>query len=221
MKNKIIILFVFLVICAGVVYYVYTTSDKPITDEDKISISILTLFENKPIETNVLIETNQGIIELNTSKTYELIKVFPNQTIKITNKNIIKQKFYSDTKEIKIENINERVELTLDEPKELEVKVSESDNINVFLFSENFKEVRFCLTWSLNYIFVKALNYTEIQRLEGYEDYERCYQGNFSLINSNKTIEVKYQNMGIPDEKDYIKMIILDKANNGKIINIK
>jgi len=221
MKSKIIILFAIVFLIAGAVYLVYTKTDQPISEQEKIGLSISTQFNNKKVPTTIVLETNQGIIELNTSENYELIKVLPNQTVKIANKNIDDQKFYSDSTDVIIGLENKRVDLILDEPKELSVEVTEPDSVEIYLFSENFKDVKFCLTWSLNFIFVKALNFTEIDRLDGYEEYERCYNGEFSLYNSNKTIQVLYQTMGIQSEKDYIDMIILDKAGNGKIVNIK
>jgi len=215
MNKAVITLIIICLVLGGIVGYIYYTYELPKKyQEVYTNVSIGAFYNNKFVATSI--ELNGEIF--NISNSYELFRLRPNQTISIKNINKINQTFYEDTKEVLILSENKRIDLLLDKPAKLDIFTSESNKlININLYSENFKEVEFCLKWSLNYVFIKAINFSEIKKPQEFRNYDRCYSGNFSLLNGNKTISISYQILDYPTEKDFINISIYDKGKN--IIN--
>ena len=209
------ILLVFCLILAsgfGFLYYKYEYKTESV---EYSNISISAEFEGNKIKTGYVIETSNGEILGNTSKSYEKETVKVGDTIKIYNKNLKNQNFYPEIISMAITKNNQRVKLDLKEPKEIIVKINKTNPIKVYLESEDARDIDFCISWSLNYIFVEALNFTETEKTG---NWGRCYDGDFSLKNSNKTIEIKYTRFGNINEDDYIKLFI--KGINNQTIKI-
>ncbi len=68
--------------------------------------------------------------------------------------------------------------------------------------------------------FGKEIEYEEIIK-EGYGDYDICYDGEFSLENSNKILNISYTQLGTSDESDYINIALIDKMGNELTEKIK
>lgn len=205
MDKTTIVMIAFCVILAGTFLYLYYSYD--IKDPVGYSnVSISAEIEGKKIITGFVVETDKGETEGNTSRSYEKFVVNQNQVIKIKNKNIGNQTYYIESKEVNITSETHRIIFKLEEPKEIKTKVLNSNPIVLFLESENARNTDFCLSWSLNYIFVEAVNYTTRDQPENYKSW-KCYRG-FSLLNSNETIQIDYSKFGTPNENDYIKILL-------------
>jgi len=218
MSKTTLILTIFCLVLLGALGYFYYKYEYSVSIIEYSNLSISAEENGRKIKTGFIIETQDGNILGNTSKSYEMAKVRIGDVIKIYNKNIEDQNFYTDVKEFEMKPENRRVKLTLEKPKEIIVKINKTKPIKIFLKSEDARNIDFCISWSANYIFVEALNFTEIDKIDGWS---KCYDGNFSLINSNKTIEIKYTKFGTPDDKDYIKLLLLlENMENTETINI-
>jgi len=189
MENKTIYLILFCLVLAGGFAYFYYNYDlkKEVIEFSNLSISAE--FNGQKIKTGYVIESEHGKIEGNTSQSYEKAIVTKNQEIKIYNKNIDDQNYYIDSRTFNITKDTQRITLELIEPKEINVKILSRDPILVNLESEDARNISFCLSWSLNYIFVKT-NFTK----QEIKDYKNCY-GTFDLVNSNQTIQIDYTNL--------------------------
>lgn len=220
MKKAVIIMFFLILILTGVVVVIYYFYEVPSRENGEYTnVSISAVYNRERIRTGFEID---GILYGNTSEYYELVELAPNQSVIIKNKNIEEQNFYEDEHTIYIGYENQRVDLELDKPQNVDYnKIEEDRNITLTLYSENFKNINFCLKWSLNYIFVKAEDYQEVEKFENYTSWDRCYLGNFSLVESNQKITISYQIIDVPDENDYINLSLIDKAGNEKIVKIK
>lgn len=196
-------------------YLNYDFTKKPI---EYSNLSISAELNNQKVVTGYIIETIDGEIIGNTSQSYEKVIVRKNQIIKIYNKNINDQNFYTDLREVNITKDTMRFDLKLEEPKEIRIKIISEEPLIIDLKSEDARDIDFCLTWSLNYIFVDAKNFTEIEKQEGWE---KCYNGDFSLKNSNQTIQIDYSKFGIINDNDYIKLLLINSnKQNTKIVEI-
>lgn len=207
MKAGVIFLIVFCIILIGVVIYVFITYEK--TQSEIVNISISAEYNRKRVETGFEII---GLISGNTSDSYELVEM-EKQLIQIKNVNLKDQSFYENIKEYNITE-NTRIDLILEKAELPEIDIDYEENIIVNISSANFKEVQFCLVGSLNYMFIRAKDYYEIDKLEGYENYDICYNGDFSLINSYEIINVSFTKFGNPTENDYINLTLIDKSDN-------
>lgn len=216
MNKATISLIILCLVLAGTFGYFYYKYDFTKKEIEYSNISISAEFNNQKVVTSYVIEAINKI-EGNTSQSYEKETV-QNGIIKIYNKNLENQNFYTDLREINITK-NQRITLKLEEPKEIKTEILNKNPIILYLESEDARNIDFCLSWSMNYIFVKT-NFTKID-IKNYENLD-CYDGNFSLINSNKTIKINYSKFGTPNEDDYIKIILLTdvESKNPKIVKI-
>ena len=66
-------------------------------------------------------------------------------------------------------------------------------------------------------------NYTDYNEitLNGYGAYDVCYDGEFSLKNNNKILNVSYTKLSTASESDFIKILLVDKAGNELVEKIK
>ncbi|MBU0894026.1 MAG: hypothetical protein KKF48_03795 [Nanoarchaeota archaeon] len=71
----------------------------------------------------------------------------------------------------------------------------------------------------INNTFYQDTPYNEIIK-EGY-DYDVCYDGEFSLKNSNKMLNISYTRLSTTQESDFIDISIIDKMGNVKTERIK
>jgi hypothetical protein len=68
--------------------------------------------------------------------------------------------------------------------------------------------------------FKKLVEYEEITK-ENYSDYDICYNGEFSLKNEEKTLNISYTRLSTSEDDDFIKIAIIDKQGNEIIEKIK
>jgi hypothetical protein len=205
MEGKIIVFITLIVALAGVlgfIYYKYQPTQSEEKDLGNISISAES--NGKKIKTGLLINGQ----ERNTSEGYELVRLKKGQLIQVENINLENQYFYKDKRVFNLSEENVRLDLELKEPKPLQIQIIPGNPTNITVFSEDFRDLVFCLTWSLNYIFVNS-NYTQIDKIKGYENWDKCYSTRLSLLNSKIEIPVNYQEFGIITEKDYINISLM------------
>jgi len=213
MKRQTIAMVVVVMILAGILFYSY--SNEP-SRKEHFNVSISAQYDKERVITGYYLD---GQI-FNTSRGYELISL-PEGEIEIENINIKNQNFYEEKEKYNITK-NTRIDIILSRPEKVEIKTNGKNPIIVELFSKNFKDVDFCLKGSNRFLFIKPEgNYSKIRKLEGFEDYEKCYDGNFSLKNSNYKINITYQDIGIIGEEDYIILAVIDKDGNDYIERIK
>lgn len=215
MEKKTIFILIFCLVIIGILVFVYYKYEP--LEKEYYNLSISAEYQDKKIITGFKIEPINIIG--NTSKTYYETYKVEKSIIKIKNLNIENQNFYSDELEINLTE-NKRIDLILSKQEKIEHSIIENDTINLTIYSKNFKDIDFCLKGSFNYMFIKVKNFKEIL-LKDYNDYEICYDGNFSLIDNNKTIEISYEQFNNPEKNDYIDIIFIDKENNTKIIKLK
>lgn len=231
MKSIFLISILVISLLIGYVYFNVELPKRNSISDSFVNLSLSAEFENKKVETILIIEER----EINTSNVYELINIRKG-VYQISNKNLKDQYFYRELKEFNITK-DTRIDFALSKPKEVISKVTESNSIiKIEVKSENFQNVRYCLKYSINYIFVKSIDKTEIKKLDGYNGWDKCYSLETSLINSNETIYISYTSLGNTDSIEYIDLVLIDmeylgiyqnKENNldigGKdlIINIK
>lgn len=235
MKKTIFIISILVIaLIIGFIYYKVELPNKDQIKGSFVNVSISAEFEGKKVQTILIIENGENK-EIETSEVYELINLRKG-IYRISNKNLNDQDFYQTIKEFNLTK-DTRIDFTLSKPKEVKIRWSENNSIiKVNIKSENFQNVKYCIKYSMNYIFVKSINQTEIKRLDGYKDWDKCYSLEKSLTNSNETIYISYTMFRIPNSDDYIKLAIidteyldeyqnrkddLDLGGEDKIVNIK
>jgi len=217
--KAVVICVTIILILSGVLGFLYYKFELPRKEkENYLNLHLLANFKNNPIRTGYEIELeDRTILQGNTSKSYELIKISPG-IIKIRNINIENQNFYIEEKIVNLSKNNTRIDVRLNEQKPVKVDVYKNDSYFVNVFSEYFKDVDFCIDYSYNFMFVEAINFTEINK-EGFEEYE-CYRGDFSLIDNNKTIEISF-NKNNYQEDEFMSLFLIDSLGNQKIVKVK
>lgn len=214
MEKTTISLIIVCLILAGVGYFIYINQgSKQI--EGYSNVTIIAESNNKKVATGFIIEINGEIIGGNTSMSPELLKI-KNGLVKIYNSNLENQNYYIEEYNINLTGENKRIKFDLDAPKEIKYNLTDSNPINITLYSENARDLDFCLSWSLNYLRVSALNSTKIEKIKNKE----CYDGGFSLLNSNKTIQIEYSKFGELTKNDYIELMLIVGDTNGKTTQI-
>lgn len=223
MRKSLILIFILILLLGGGFTYIYYKYEIP-NKNNSITLTNLTIsaeYNGKKIKTGYVIESPNGIIEGNTSQSYEFEQVRKNQVIKIYNKNIEDQLFFKDLRIIDISENLIRIDLKLEEPKPINIKKVSENPIILNLTSQDARDIDFCLDWTSAYIFVKVENYTKIEK----EGYKNCFNGDFSLNESNnQVIKIDYTKFKIPTNEDYIKIILIQeelKGENDKLEIIK
>lgn len=215
--NKAIWIIIVIVVIIGVlafIYYSYVPQQK-----DFVNVSISANYEGKKIETGFTI--SPIMIDGNTSQSYETYSI-EKQIITVKNINLENQDFYEEEEIFNVTK-NTRIDLKLTKPQDVEYLIKKDDvdnSINLTLHSLNFRDIDFCIKGTFNYLFLKAPDYSKIT-LEDYDNYDSCYDGNFSLINNNKTITITYLEFSRPKDDDSIEILLIDRQNNNKTIKLK
>lgn len=147
--NKFVSILVLILILGGVGYYGYTKYEPKIKKEF-VNISLSTQYDDELIKTGIEIN---GIL-YNTSVSYETFTLEKGiNTFK--NINIKDQNFYIEEQIINLTK-NKRIDIKLSSPEYPKVKYS-GNPISVEIYSNNFKDVDFCLDSSLSYLFVEPM----------------------------------------------------------------
>lgn len=181
---------------------------EPKEKAEQFNVSISAEYNRRLIKTGIEID---GQV-INTSSSYEMIKI-NGGIIKIKNINLKDQNFYENEIEVNISS-NTRIDLVLEKADIPTIKIKDNGTIMLIIESENFKEVDFCLKGSYNYIFIKADEFEEVRKFEGYENYDICYDGNFSLSGNNQEIEISYTQFTEATKHDYLNITLMDFAGN-------
>ena len=198
MNKKVIGLIIFLIILIGGFAFLYFKIILPNreTGINTANLSISAEYEGEKVQTNLLV--NQ--IELNISRSYEIITVPLNQTTTIKNINKEGQYFYE--KEITI-NItkNERYDLILERPSEIKISSDYSKPINIKIEAE-LENPFICVKYSPAYIFVEIENQTLREKPSRYQYWDKCY--------SLETYQLKldYEVFNPPKEEDFINISV-------------
>jgi hypothetical protein len=217
MSKPILILFGIVLVLGGVLAYVYFTQQEEISHPDTAVLSVSAEVDGEKVITGFKVNGE----EFNTSNFgYTLVKVPLNYVITVENVNLPDQYFYKEITEINISETATRLDLNLVEIKNLTITKEDGKPINLIVSSEDYRDLRFCLKWSLSYIFVKS-NYTEIDKPQGYERWDRCYKTDLSLKNSNITIPISYDELSFPKEKDFINISLFNPELKSKETTIK
>jgi hypothetical protein len=188
--NKGIIVLVFLVLLlSGIFAFVYFKYQRPLKDPETSTIFVSAEFNGRKVITGFQINRE----EYNTSNIgYTPTQVIKNQIVTIENINLPNQRFYKEIKQINASQGQHRVDFILRELESPQIKIMPGNPINISIFSKDFKDLDFCLRWSLAYIFVDT-NYTQIAKPEKFQNWDRCYTTQTSLENSTIQIQVSYQ----------------------------
>lgn len=214
------VMFVILLLIGGGVY-LYYKYEKP-KQENINEMTNLSIYAID--DTGRLIKTGYDIYSDNSllksgetlSQAPILEQVPKNSFIEVKNRNIDFQNYYFcswNNSLIREENIS-RVKLDLIEPSPIEV--NKLNNLNFSLqTSREFRNLIVCVKYTVDFIYVKALNYTEMEnKPKLYEDYDKCYATNITI----KKGEIKYLNLvykiwGSLDPKDNLKIAFIDSDN--------
>ena len=213
-----LIFFILVLIISGIlIYFYYEKPHKLKNLQSFVNVTISAQEENKYVKTGYKIIVNN--VEYKKGETLSsgilLEKVPTNSSIIIYNTNIDNQTYYSDFKNFTTTEIkNYRVNLELVKPGVVQVthfgKIGVDDVINVKLNGTNFNNVKACVSWSSHIIFVNILNYTKIDKLSEYKNYDKCYDLGFSLHNTEKQLNLEYKTFGNLNSADEIKLVFID-----------
>lgn len=216
--QTIFLMFVVIILLVGA-YFVYNYY-KPENNYVYYNVSIATEYENEKVETLFQLSTLNSNYEGESSFTYQLFEV-PEGELVFSNQNLEGQDYYEEEIIYNI-TMNTRIDHQLNKPIFPKTEIKHKSDRSLIIFSEgNFKDVDFCLKGSFNYIFLNALNFTQIDRLKEFSDYEKCYDGNISFLKEEEIIEIEYSLIGHTDENDYIIVSFIDKAENVEDLKIK
>ncbi len=224
--NKKVVYTIIIILLIGVTLY-FVNQKYQLTNFRKpkmINLSLASEHNGQKIMTGFIIETPYETIRGNTSQSYEMIRIPKNEDVTIYNTNLGEQKFYTDKRKINVTDEYYRLILKLEEPKPIIVEYNNDRPITIRLYSDNAREISFCMRWSVNYIFVKPEGYEKVEKIKGYEKWDSCYNGNFSLIEDYKEINISYSVFGIPRKGDYINVSFVQKqflGLNDKNVKIK
>lgn len=215
-KPTIIILLIFVVlVVAGVFLYYYY--EKPVAD-NTISYSNVSVFaknkDGRNIKTDFVVFLNGAFYKQGTtsSKGAVLVKIPINSSIEIYNNNTKEQNFYIDKQNIFLNESTKRINLLAIIPGELEFVNCTEKEANVV--SKGFiKELKFCLKYSGQIVYVRS-NSTEIPKLQGFDNYDKCYDLGLSLEDGQSLqIPLDYKLFG-ESSQNSIKISFIDYGLN-------
>jgi len=202
MDKATLILLSVVLILGGVLGYVYFTQQEKISNPDTSILTVSAESNGKKVMTGFRVNGE----EFNTSTVgYTLVKVPVGYLVTIESFNLDGQSFYKEISEVNITENVIRHDILLTELKSVTIEKSEGNPINLTVYSEDYRDLHFCLSWSLSYIFVKS-NYTEIDKPNEFKNWDRCYKTDLSLKESSIEIPISFQELGIPKERDYINI---------------
>lgn len=197
-----IILAILCIVIAVTLTFFYFKYQVPLNKEYS-NVSISAEYDGKKIKTGFIVDGTSG----ETNEAYELVKVQKNKEILVENINLENQSFYKISQRINITKDNQRIDLKLEKPIEPEVQIVDGNPIAIQIDTPLFKDMKICLTWSLNYVFVNAQNLTSIEKLKGYENWDRCYETDFS--SGSMKVYVDYSEFNTILERDYINISLI------------
>lgn len=207
MDKAILILLVFVMVLVGTFTYIYFNQQDEISNPQEAILTVSAESNGKKIFTGFKVNGE----EFNTSTFgYSMVKVPRGYLINIENVNLEGQSYYKEFSTINISENVVRHDLLLKELKNLTVKVKDENPVNLTIYSDDYRDLRFCLIWSLKYIFVNS-PFQEIEKPTEFKGYDRCYKTDISLLKNETTILINYQELGVINEKDYINVTFFNE----------
>ena len=201
-KKSLVFLIGIIIIIAGfsLLYFKVILPNRAESNET-VSLSICAEYENKKIETGMLING----IKYNLTDSYEIIEFKKGSIVNIKNININNQSYYIRSQEVNLSK-NTRIDFQLNKPIETTIK-KDSDTYNVNLEIDSYLEDAFiCLKWSYAYYFVFLENHTQSDKIERYQTYDRCYD--IENIDGKQDFNVTFKYSSTPLSSDYINLVI-------------
>lgn len=207
-KKLIVFAFIVLLLVAGflLLYFKVIIPNRNLSNET-ISLSVCAEYENKKIETGMLING----IKYNLTDSYEIIEFKKGSIVNIKNININNQSYYIRSQEVNLSK-NTRIDFKLAKPKETIIKKSSAilrgdDIFEINLEIDSYLEDAFiCLKWSYAYYFVFLENHTQSDKIERYQTYDRCYD--IENIDGKQDFNVTFKYSSTPLSSDYINLVI-------------
>jgi len=205
--TSLIIIILILASISGVLYVKYELPRRRNMQKGFANVSISAMYGGKYIDSTLVIQ-NGDTKEITTRNGYEFLRL-KKGIYEIYNKNT-SQNFYRSILEYNISLDVQRIDFELSKPKEVTIKSSNNRSlIEIEVDSENFQNAKLCLQHSTNYIFLNLESKEEIDLLDGYEDWDKCYSLEKSIISKEK-LNISYEIFVIPTEEDFIKIAIID-----------
>ncbi len=222
MENRLIIFFLVLVLISSGLTYVYFYENKPVTDRiGSVNVSLEIFYNGHQISTGYTINRNGYFFKK--GKTLVggavLIVAPSNSTYVIRSNNINGQKYYSATKNIKINDIKPYyVSLKLVSPGE--IKATSKINKNFIFVNVSsigyYNDLSYCLNWDANIIYVKSQDKLSKRY---FPSYVNCYDIDRSLSNDNYTIKLKFKKWS--SSHSNINLFIFDKVFTNETVKYK
>ena len=215
-SSRIIFIIIILLLIAGGItaYYLFEIprrSDEIVYTNVSITAKDVENNRNVKIEYFVMLDNSTyktGVTEIRGAVLQEIPI---NRSVVIYN-NIENSTYYENRVKFITGVSNQRVTLKLVKPGELTFN---KINNTFFTITSNgiFKDVKFCISWLGNIIYMKS-NFTKINKPEGYEKWDKCYDANITLNNSLfLDIPLEYKTFG--DIGDYkANIVFIDSRLN-------
>lgn len=228
MRKSIIISIIIIFILIGIFVALYFFYEKPKTEEiinEYVNLNIITQFKDKPISTGYKIE-GCGINKNSETQEFGAIqeRVLINCSVKISNYNLINQKFYTSSKELFTKEKDNRILLNLDEAGKISIKQDKKLGegiIHLTIFSYGlYKNLGMCAKWSSHIITIRP-GLTERSKVLEYNNYDRCYNFNLDLKDNSTVLPLDYKYFSSLDGRDFIKLIFFDQDCNGDCVIFK
>lgn len=217
MDKTILILLGVVLVLGGILSYIYFTQQEQISNPDEAILTVSAEFNGRKVITGFKVNGE----EFNTStQGYTLVKVPLNYLITLENVNLQGQTFYKEVAEFNMTQKVIRHDIILTELGNLTINKVDGNPINLSIYSSDFRDLRFCLVWSLKYIFVMS-NYTEIEKPAEFKKYDRCYKTDLSLKDTILLAPITYEELGIPTEKDFINISFFNPELINRVTSIK
>lgn len=219
MKKMIFFGIILCIIISLLVFTYYKFEYK--TEKDYANLTISAQEQDKFIKTGYKIEYD-GFKKEGETIFGELLEKIPlNNTIKIYNSNLENQNYYTDLKTLETtKQINYRVRFDLKKPEPIQVNIlkDNGEQIELQLISKDYRNVLFCLKWSVSpFVYVKS-DKEKIDKPSLYSNYDKCYDANFS-INDKNYLNISYKTFGEIKENDYLNISIIDQDFRGQLVS--
>ncbi len=211
---------IFILVLAGVVFYLWKFQEKPIQEEAEkfinLTISAIDTNTDKQIRTGYLLTGTSISQSGNTSeKGSILMNLSYNQTYTISNININDQKYYSiiktfATSQEKIYN----VKLELRKPGEITLsrigKFNGVDNLSLNIkVNGYYQNPIICYKYGMHIVRLELLlNSTQIEKPEGFSKYFYCYRLE-NLEDEELEMPVDYKYWEVLDDEDYMEFALI------------
>jgi len=221
----IIIIFVMLIGAAAYVYIIYELPAKNEKLETN-KISIIAKYDDKLVKIQYIIYADNNYFKsgFTDTKAAVLENVPKDRHIIIFTNNSNEQLFYPAYEIFNTSNYNKtkRIVFNLEYNGDLDISQTNSlkeDNfVTLNMTSANsYRNIGMCISWSTHII--RAFPDTDIfknMRIkpDRFKNYDRCYNSNYTILNNNTEILIKYDKWGKVDEDDYIKIMFFSQTYN-------